>query len=638
MNTYLHLYNFILRCTAEFLGEDERFVAVACVQGDVHIWELTPSRLVCILRTHTEAVWALRTLPTARRPPPPVPGPLDATPPVNLSLSRPTGDGPRTPSPPRGPRPGHPTDLATVLRQARRALGLPDPGDRTDSDDDIADTYTDSDEDDDALATSEGRRGARGALRAPPAPPRLVTLIATSRDGSATLWDLALHPTPTTSPPPASNARIMTEPSARLRRHTGPILCCEVFGAASFHVHPTLQANAAAAAAHPHPLGASIPYYDAATSPARARPSAWATASLAAAGGPPHAAPTPAPAQTTLSVPPLPTPALPIPGFSGVPAAQPPPPGMIQPPSGPGEGPYLKFLNAYAALDPDRPFGPSTARLDEFSWAQRGEGLLVTGGADRQCCLWDLQSGELLRSFGGHSHGVLTVAFSSPRGFAPADLTALLRELRCRKDADDAATAARGKLQQGSTSTRDMRVSSGGQSSFSPSVPWLVSGSQSAEVRVWDLLTGDLLCALKDHLQPITTIATLGDLVVTMAPNDCAVVYRRSDHTRERDRRKEATNLALPSTRQMQLQTMSSLGLQEIQSFYSSDGSGPLSSALALDFGGLAFGTRTGDLVIADFAVGGLSDRVHSSMGGGGGGGPPALGLSFSHSSRYRNY
>lgn len=44
----------------EFLDPDERFVAVGTTSGDLHLWEVWPSRLVCILRGHQEALWSLK--------------------------------------------------------------------------------------------------------------------------------------------------------------------------------------------------------------------------------------------------------------------------------------------------------------------------------------------------------------------------------------------------------------------------------------------------------------------------------------------------------------------------------------------------------------------------------------------------
>lgn len=122
---------------------------------------------------------------------------------------------------------------------------------------------------------------------------------------------------------------------------------------------------------------------------------------------------------------------------------------------------------------------------------------------------------------------------------------------------------------------------------------WVVTGSHDHEVRIWGAVSGQCLAVLRDHCQPVTNLASAGGLLVSMAPSDCCAVYRRCDD-------EVPVPEAAAQSRRAQLKSMGALGLKEVQSFYS-ESVGALSSALGLEPGALALGTRAGDIVLYDF-------------------------------------
>ena len=124
--------------------------------------------------------------------------------------------------------------------------------------------------------------------------------------------------------------------------------------------------------------------------------------------------------------------------------------------------------------------------------------LLASAAEDQTIRLWDVQTGQLLRILEGHTEEIWDVAFSPDgRLLASGSLDNTIRLW-------DAASGQLVRTLEGHTnSVRSV--------AFSPDGRLLASGSDDSTVRLWDVQTGRLLRTLEGHTTRVNIVAFAPD-------------------------------------------------------------------------------------------------------------------------------
>nr|MDZ8047853.1 serine/threonine-protein kinase [Nostoc sp. DedQUE02] len=139
---------------------------------------------------------------------------------------------------------------------------------------------------------------------------------------------------------------------------------------------------------------------------------------------------------------------------------------------------------------------------------------LASGSADTTIKLWNLETGKLIRTLQGHTDGVTSVAFSPDgktlaSGSASKDMKIKLWNLET------------GKL----ISTLEGHTNGVPSVVFSPDGKTLASGSKDKTIKLWNLKTGKLIHTLKGHNDKVNSVAFLP----SVSPNGVTLVSGSSD-------------------------------------------------------------------------------------------------------------
>src|SRR5438067_10623165 len=133
------------------------------------------------------------------------------------------------------------------------------------------------------------------------------------------------------------------------------------------------------------------------------------------------------------------------------------------------------------------------APIVALAWAHDGS-FLVSGSHDKTVCLWDAQTGKLLRRITGHDDAVFALALSS--------------------DSKKLATGSRDKkvrLWDVATGKEFWKSDAHQEAvtcvAFSPDNAMLASGGSDGKVRLWDVATGKPLAELTDAGPPPPAMA-----------------------------------------------------------------------------------------------------------------------------------
>jgi WD40 repeat protein len=124
--------------------------------------------------------------------------------------------------------------------------------------------------------------------------------------------------------------------------------------------------------------------------------------------------------------------------------------------------------------------------------------LALTGSEDKTARMWDVTTGQQLRSFEGHTDEVTSVAFSPDGRFVltgSGDNTARLW---------DAATGEQIRSFEGHTDSVNSVA-------FSPDGRYVLTGSEDKTARLWDVATGEQLRAFAGHTDEVSSVAFSSD-------------------------------------------------------------------------------------------------------------------------------
>ncbi len=125
---------------------------------------------------------------------------------------------------------------------------------------------------------------------------------------------------------------------------------------------------------------------------------------------------------------------------------------------------------------------------------------LASGSADKTIKLWNLETGKLIRTLEGHSDGITSVAFSRDSktlasGSASKDMKIKLWNLETRK----------------LIRTLEGHINGVPSVVFSPNGKTLASGSWDKTIKLWDVETGKLIRTLEGNAESILSVAFAPD-------------------------------------------------------------------------------------------------------------------------------
>jgi len=103
--------------------------------------------------------------------------------------------------------------------------------------------------------------------------------------------------------------------------------------------------------------------------------------------------------------------------------------------------------------------------------------IMVSASDDKTLKTWNISNGQCLKTFRGHSHNIEFVHFS------PASVNQTMRE-------------AHGAIIAGGNS-KGSSLANG--ESKEPSAQFFISGSRDKTLRIWNTISGQLMCTLKGH-------------------------------------------------------------------------------------------------------------------------------------------
>ncbi len=139
----------------------------------------------------------------------------------------------------------------------------------------------------------------------------------------------------------------------------------------------------------------------------------------------------------------------------------------------------------------------------------RSNTFLISGSIDHSLRMWDVESGQCLKTMEAHAQSVWCIAISPDEKFALSGSTAHIRKW-------DLATGESVQILDGHASAvRTVAISHDGK--------FAVSGSVDNTLRKWDLATGECSHVLTGHLNVVHTVA--------ISPNGMFAVSGSSDNT-----------------------------------------------------------------------------------------------------------
>jgi WD domain, G-beta repeat len=163
--------------------------------------------------------------------------------------------------------------------------------------------------------------------------------------------------------------------------------------------------------------------------------------------------------------------------------------------------------------------------------------LLASGSSDATSKVWDVESGRLLRTLSGLNVGVNSVAIG-PDGQILAsvsnDYTIKLRNLHTGsllRILNSNSGKGKGAPSLGMNEALHILqnyVSRGDSVAISRDGLTLASGCEDNTVKIWNLLTGELLSTLKGHLGTVysVAIAPLGNILVSGSADETIKIWR----------------------------------------------------------------------------------------------------------------
>ena len=140
--------------------------------------------------------------------------------------------------------------------------------------------------------------------------------------------------------------------------------------------------------------------------------------------------------------------------------------------------------------------------------------LLVTGGADGEICLWELDSGKQISSISAHNDWISSVACSPDGKIIASSSRSSVVKLW------DATTGKCLKILRGH---KDLAR----EISFNSNGTILASSSDDQTIKIWDVNTGQCINTLEGHTSPIwrVKIAPNNKILVTGSSDSCIKIW-----------------------------------------------------------------------------------------------------------------